>query len=54
MILSKETFAQAAKEQTNLLHLPEKVLQFGTGVLLRGFPIISSTILTSPKSSTGE
>ena len=38
MILSKETFAQAAKEQTNLLHLPEKVLQFGTGVLLRGLP----------------
>ena len=24
--------------QESLLHLPEKVLQFGTGVLLRGLP----------------
>ncbi len=42
MILSVKTLPQIAKAQgleipdAQLLHLPEKVLQFGTGVLLRG------------------
>lgn len=42
--LSKETLAQIpaqaglTKPHEALLHLPERVLQFGTGVLLRGLP----------------
>ncbi|MCG2613840.1 tagaturonate reductase [Terrimonas sp. NA20] len=44
MQLSKKAIGQIKKEDTlsvpamNLLELPEKVLQFGTGVLLRGLP----------------
>lgn len=43
MILSKENLHLIAKgnviiPQTNTFELPEKVLQFGTGVLLRGLP----------------
>lgn len=44
MNLSKKTVGQINAESdlsipaTNLLELPEKVLQFGTGVLLRGLP----------------
>lgn len=42
MILSKEVYSQSVREQAgegvNLFQLPEKVLQFGTGVLLRGLP----------------
>lgn len=44
MILSKETLSKIPASpglvipQENLLNLPERVLQFGTGVLLRGLP----------------
>lgn len=44
MILSKENLKSISKEsgvvipQESILALPEKVLQFGTGVLLRGLP----------------
>src|ERR1700744_3596527 len=43
MILSKETLkninvAGLQKPDENIFNLPEKVLQFGTGVLLRGLP----------------
>src|ERR1700744_4617191 len=43
MILSKETLKNIhvpglQKPDENIFNLPEKVLQFGTGVLLRGLP----------------
>ena len=43
MILSKDVFVERADSQSekwkmHLITLPEKVLQFGTGVLLRGLP----------------
>ena len=43
MILSKENLHHIKKDnvvlpQSNTFNLPEKVLQFGTGVLLRGLP----------------
>jgi tagaturonate reductase len=42
MILSKENLSRISKRNvvpnTNSFELPEKVLQFGTGVLLRGLP----------------
>jgi len=39
MMLNKQTFATITTENVNALFaLPEKVLQFGTGVLLRGLP----------------
>mgnify|MGYP006184064525 CR=1 FL=1 len=39
MMLNKKTYASAASENVDALFaLPEKVLQFGTGVLLRGLP----------------
>ena len=39
MMLNKKTYASNATENVDALFaLPEKVLQFGTGVLLRGLP----------------
>jgi len=39
MMLNKKTYASAASDSVDTLFaLPEKVLQFGTGVLLRGLP----------------
>ena len=39
MMLNKKTYASSASDNVDALFvLPEKVLQFGTGVLLRGLP----------------
>ena len=60
MQLSKNALGQIAAQprleipSAKLLGLPEKVLQFGTGVLLRGLPdyfiAVSYTHLTLPTS----